>query len=180
LAPVRRQIVLNHVSHQRTPFDEVEYERRTREGPCFIRAIADADPDYRGATAMVYEDSDVLIFLNRYPTLRGYTLLCPRRHVESVVAGFTEPEYLELQQWIYRVGRAVERVVPTERLYILSLSSQQGNRHVHWHIAPLPPDVPYPEQQLAALAMSRGVLSIPADEMARLAREIREELLRGA
>jgi hypothetical protein len=84
-----------------------------------------------------------------------------------------------LQQWTYRVGRAVERVVPTERLYILSLGSQQGNRHVHWHVAPLPPGVRYAEQQLAALAMSRGVLSIPADDMARLAVEIHDEVARG-
>lgn len=128
---VRRKIVVTHVSYQRTPFNAPEYERRTREGPCFICAIADGDPDYRGATAMIYEDSDVLVFLNRYPTLRGYTLVCPRRHV-------------------------------------------------HWHIAPLPPGVPYAEQQLAALAMSRGILSIPADDLTRLAREIREELFAGA
>jgi diadenosine tetraphosphate (Ap4A) HIT family hydrolase len=167
------------VGYQRAPLNAAEYERRTREGPCFICAIAAGDPDYRRATAMIYEDSEVLIFLNRYPTLRGYTLVCPRRHVESVVADFTEPEYVELQQWTYRVGRAVERVVPTERLYILSLGSQQGNRHVHWHVAPLPPGVRYAEQQLAALAMSRGVLYIPADDMARLAVEIHDEVARG-
>jgi diadenosine tetraphosphate (Ap4A) HIT family hydrolase len=97
--------------------------------------------------------------------------------VEAVVAGFSEPEYLELQRWIYRVGRAIEHVILTERLYILTLGSHQGNCHVHWHVAPLPPGVPYAEQQLAALAMSRGILSISADDMTRLAREIREELL---
>jgi len=100
--------------------------------------------------------------------------------VEAVVADFNEPEYLEMQRWIYRVGRAIGRVVPTERLYTLSLGSQQGNRHVHWHLAPLPPNVPYAEQQLAALAMSHGILSIPADEMTSLAGEIRAVLLAGA
>lgn len=40
---------------------------------------------------------------------------------------------------VYRVARAVEQVVPSERTYVLSLGSQQGNAHVHWHIAPLPP-----------------------------------------
>jgi hypothetical protein len=29
-------------------------------------------------------------------------------------------------------------VVPTERMYCLSLGSQECNAHVHWHIAPLP------------------------------------------
>jgi hypothetical protein len=101
--------------------------------------------------------------------------IIPRLVAGSRAATWRRPAVL--QRWIYRVGRAVARVVLTERLYILSLGSQQGNRHVHWHVAPLPPGVPYAEQQLAALAMSRGILSIPADEMRRLAREIREELL---
>jgi diadenosine tetraphosphate (Ap4A) HIT family hydrolase len=161
----------------RIPFDAEAYERRVREGPCFICALAAGDAEYRQANAMIYEDSEVLVFLNRYPTLRGYTLVCPRRHVERVVGDTTEAEYLRLQQWVYRVGRAIEHVVPSERLYILSLGSQQGNRHVHWHVAPLPPGVPYREQQLAALAMSSGVLRITADETLQLARDIRTRLL---
>jgi hypothetical protein len=56
----------------------------------------------------------------------------------------------------------------TERLYILSLGSQDGNRHVHWHIAPLRPGVPFDEQQLAALESNR-VLDLGEDEMAQLA-----------
>jgi len=126
---------------------------------------------------MIYEDADVLVFLNRYPTLRGYALVCPRRHVERVVADFTEAEYVALQSWIYRVGRAIEQVVETERLYVLSLGSQQGNRHVHWHLAPLPPGVPYADQQLAALSLSRGILSIERQEARELADQIRERLL---
>jgi diadenosine tetraphosphate (Ap4A) HIT family hydrolase len=125
---------------------------------------------------MIHEDSDVLVFLNRYPTLRGYTLVCPRRHVMAVVGDFTESEYLDLQRWVYRVAKAVQQVVRTERLYILSLGSQQGNRHVHWHVAPLPPGVPYQDQQLAALAMSRGLIPITADQMVELAGEIRDRL----
>jgi len=162
---------------ERIAFDADAYQRRVREGPCFICALASGDAEYRRANVMVYEDPDVLVFLNRYPTLRGYTLVCPRRHVERVVADFTETEYLQLQSWVYRVGRAIEQVVETERLYVLSLGSQQGNRHVHWHLAPLPPGVPYQDQQLAALSMSRGILAIGAQEARELADQIRARLL---
>jgi diadenosine tetraphosphate (Ap4A) HIT family hydrolase len=151
------------------PFDIAAYEQRSQNGPCFICAIAAGDPEYRSTNHMIHEDSDVLIFLNRYPTLRGYTLVCPRRHVEGVVSDFSEAEYLELQRWVYRAGAAVQHVIPTERLYVLSLGSQQGNRHVHWHVAPLQPGVAYREQQLAALSMGRGILDIKSDEMASLA-----------
>jgi hypothetical protein len=67
-------------------------------------------------------------------------------------------------------------VVPTERLYVLSLGSQQGNRPVHWHLAPLPPGVAYAEQQLAALSMSRGILAITRQEMESLAAQIRSRI----
>lgn len=129
---------------ERIGFDVAAYERRVREGPCFVCLLGQGDTEYRRANVMIYEDPEVLIFLNRCPTLRGYTLVCPRRHVERVVGDFTEAEYLQLQSWVYRVGRAIEEVVETERVYVLSLGSQQGNRHVHWHVAPLPPRRPLP------------------------------------
>jgi hypothetical protein len=56
---------------------------------------------------------------------------------------------------------------------VLSLGSLQGNRHVHWHLVPLPPGVPYEQQQVAALAPDRGYLDIPDEEQADLARRLR-------
>ena len=163
--------------HERVPFDIAAYERRTREGPCFVCAIARGEPEYRGPSHIIYEDDDVLVFLNWYPTLPGYTLVCPRRHVERVVGDLTLDEYLLMQTWIYRVGRAIEQVVPTERLYILSIGSQQGNRHVHWHVAACPPGLAYADQQFAALMMSRGILDIPPDKMTDLASKIRGHVI---
>jgi ATP adenylyltransferase len=54
----------------------------------------------------------------------------------------------------------------------MSLGSQSGNRHVHWHVAPLPPAIPYQDQQLAAFSWDRGVLALPDDDLASLARRI--------
>jgi diadenosine tetraphosphate (Ap4A) HIT family hydrolase len=153
------------------------YERRTRSGDCFICGIANGEREIRDVTHMIYEDAEVLIFLNRYPTLRGYSLVCPRRHIERVVSDVELQEYLDLQTWVYRVGRALEQTVPTERLYILTLGSQQGNSHIHWHVAPCPPGLAYRDQQFAALSMSRGILAISSKEMADLAAQIREALL---
>jgi hypothetical protein len=76
-----------------------------------------------------------------------------------------------------REASLLEQVVPTERLYVLSLGSQQGNRHVHGHAAPLPPGVPYREQQLAALQMSRGLVPVTPDQAMQLARQIRARLV---
>jgi len=161
--------------HPRKPFDLPRYVERTQTGPCFICEMIARHPAYP-LDQIIYEDDVAFVFLNRYPTLLGYTLVAPREHREHVTGDFSPDEYLALQRVIYRVGEAIRRVVPTERLYILSLGSQQGNRHVHWHLAPLPPGVPYDQQQIAALMVEAGILDIPPVEMAALARRIREAM----
>jgi diadenosine tetraphosphate (Ap4A) HIT family hydrolase len=156
----------------RQPFDLSAYIRRSQSGSCFVCQIVAGHPDYRHH--IVYEDEATIAFLNKYPTLYGYTLVAPKAHVEQVTGDFDLQAYLKLQRVLYRVGEAVRRVVPTERLYLLSLGSQGGNRHVHWHVVPLPPGVPYDEQQLEALRMEKGVLDLSYEEMHALAGRIRE------
>ncbi len=88
-------------------------------------------------------------------------------------------EYLDLQRVVYRVAEAVRAEVEAERMYVMTLGSNQGNAHVHWHVVPLPPGVPYEEQQFAALMLERaGALRIPEQEKAALAARIAERLER--
>jgi histidine triad (HIT) family protein/ATP adenylyltransferase len=77
---------------------------------------------------------------------------------------------------VYRVAWALAAAVPTERMYALSLGSQQGNAHLHWRLAPLPPGVPYHQQQLFALSAEHGVLDVDDNSQAALARAIRSHL----
>jgi diadenosine tetraphosphate (Ap4A) HIT family hydrolase len=140
---------------------------------CFICELIAGNPEFRHH--MVYEDETAVAFLNAYPPLYGYVLVAPREHEEQVTGDFSSSEYLQLQEIVWRVGEAVRRVVPTERLYILSLGSQQGNRHVHWHVAPLPPGVPFEDQQLAALVAD--VLDLSDAELEQLAARLREALV---
>jgi diadenosine tetraphosphate (Ap4A) HIT family hydrolase len=160
----------------RQPVDVDDYVRRVGQGPCFICELVAGNPDYHHH--IIYQDDTAIAFLNKYPTLYGYTLVAPKEHLEQVTSDFTLHEYLALQRVVYRVAEALRRVVPSERVYILSLGSQQGNRHVHWHIAPLPPGVPYREQQLEALRMEKGVLQLSDEQMASLAQRIRQALHR--
>jgi len=163
---------------RRLPIDLATYGRRSREDPCFICRIVARDPGK--VHHLVYEDERAIAFLNKYPTLYGYTLVAPRDHREQIAGEFSVDEYLALQRVIHRVGEAIRSEVPTERLYVASLGSQQGNRHVHWHLAPLPPGVPYAQQQLDALDMRLGVLDVPDDDMAGLAARLRRRLASGA
>ena len=125
---------------------------------------------------MVYEDEATIAFLNRYPTLPAQTLVAPKEHREHVTGDYSEDEYVAVQRVVHRVAEALRATVPTERLYVLSLGSQAANRHVHWHVAALPPGLPFEEQQLEALRLERGVLELPEDELDTLAAEIRSKL----
>lgn len=157
------------------PFDLEAYVERIQTGPCFVCAIVAGDPTH--AHHVIYEDDFAIAFLNRHPTLAGYTLVCPKAHREQIGAGdLTLDEHLRLQGLVYAVAEALRRALPTERVYVLSLGSQQGNRHLHWHVAPLPPGVPLQDQQFAALDVTRGVLAQSSDEAADLAGRIAAQL----
>ena len=159
---------------QRQPFDLQTYISYIQTRPCFICEMIAGNPDY--AHQIVYADEVALAFLNKYPPLYGYVLVAPREHREQVTGDFTPAEYLALQQVIYRVTEAVRRVVKPERVYLLSLGSQQGNKHVHWHIAPLPFGVPFEQQQLEALRIENGFLQLSKDELATLTAQLRVAL----
>ncbi|HSD83565.1 MAG TPA: HIT family protein [Anaerolineae bacterium] len=159
---------------QHQPFDLQSYIRDIQTRPCFICQMVAGNPAY--AHEIVYEDEHTIVFLNKYPSLYGYVLIAPRDHREQVTGDFTPDEYLALQQIIYRVAEAVRQVVNPERVYILSLGSQQGNKHVHWHVAPLPSGVPFEQQQLAALSIKGGFLQLSAEETSVLASQLRAAL----
>ena len=159
--------------NDRKPFDVNTYIDRIQNGPCFICEMVHGRVD---ANHIIYQDHLSLAFLNKYPVLYGYVLVAPIAHKEQVTGDFTLEEYLALQRRVYQVGEAVRRTVEIERVYILSLGSQQGNCHVHWHIAPLPYGVPFQQQQLEALGMEHGFLDIPESECAALAKRIRQNM----
>ncbi len=106
---------MRHSEFEREPFDLRAYEERIQTGPCFIcemvanrhgslsNANADGSPlrdDLRGGESdgnyIVYQDDRAIVFLNKYPTLYGYTLVAPRGHRVQVTGDFTINAYLDL------------------------------------------------------------------------------------
>jgi diadenosine tetraphosphate (Ap4A) HIT family hydrolase len=150
------------------------YERQMRGGRCFICALVADEPG--SEHEVVYDDREHVAFLSRYPTLYGYTLVAPRDHVELIHRDLDRHAYLRLQDVVYRVAQALEAVVPCERMYVLSLGSQQGNRHIHWHVAPLPPGTPYRKQQFHALMAEHGIIPWDAEQAAALGTQLRAAL----
>lgn len=141
-------------------------------GRCFICELADeaTTPEHE---IVLYRDEHCVIFFPPWQRLYGYCLLAPKRHATGVVSDFTEAGYLALQRRVHRLGRVLTEITPTERLYVFSFGSMQGVAHVHWHIAPLPPGVPFRDQQFAAVDKP-DYLEVPRLELQAMAREIRD------
>jgi diadenosine tetraphosphate (Ap4A) HIT family hydrolase len=154
--------------------DLAAYEARTRSGRCFVCAFLSGDPDYPHET--VYEDNAHIAFRDRWPTLPGKVLVAPKAHIEHAVRDLDEAAYTRLMLVVRKVALAVEAVFEPERTYLLSLGSRQGNAHLHWHIAGLPPGVPYGRQQYHALMTENGVLPTTAEEAATTAERLRRAL----
>jgi HIT domain-containing protein len=92
------------------PFDVEVYAKRVRDGRCFVCAIVAGQSDYRHH--IVCEDDQSIAFLNRYPTLLGYTLVAPKRHVEHLAVDLDVGEYLRLQTVVYQVTQGCFRRRP--------------------------------------------------------------------
>ncbi|MEV0161047.1 HIT family protein [Nonomuraea fuscirosea] len=159
---------------KRVPFDVESYSRRSRTRPCFICAMVNGDTDQ--PEEIVYDDGEHIAFLPNFFVLPGYVLVAPKRHVEHVVRDLSEDEFVAVMKVVRRIALTLEASVPCERTYLLSLGSQQGNAHLHWHIAALPPGVPYEQQQYHALMSENGVIERTSEEISALAARIRNSL----
>lgn len=154
----------------RKPFDLERYVSERATTPCFICAMLAGEPAFHHHR--IAEDDETVLFLSKYPTLPGYALVCPKAHVEDLAGELSPEAWLGLQARVHRLARALKQIFDAERIYVLSLGSQQGNRHLHFHVVPLPRGVPYEQQQYHALMAENGVLSIPQAEMAAMAQQI--------
>ena len=144
----------------RKPFDLDAYIHDIQTKPCFICEIVSGNPEY--PHHIVYEDDIAIAFLNKYPTLYGYTLVAPKMHREQVTGDFTAEEYLALQQVIYRVTEAVRLETEAERTstYSRSAASRETNTSTGTSRR-CRPACRSRNSSLAALGIEKGILDHP-------------------
>ena len=156
----------------RAQFDLDAYMREVEKG-CFICRLIEGDPSLP-LHHIVWRSQKAIVFLNRLPTVFGSMLVAPLAHREQVTGDFTLHQYLDLQRIVHAAAESLRKALNPERVYILSLGSQQANTHVHWHIVPCPPETPLEKQQLALLdAEKQGILELDHDEAEALATRLR-------
>ncbi|MFB6241549.1 MAG: HIT family protein [Candidatus Nanosalina sp.] len=86
---------------------------------------------------IVYEDENVVAFLDANPVSRGHTLVVPKEHVEDI-HGASGMEYL--MEALVKVSDAVEEAFDPEGINIAQNNGEAAGQevfHLHFHVTPI-------------------------------------------
>ncbi|MDO8626022.1 MAG: HIT family protein [Candidatus Magasanikbacteria bacterium] len=86
----------------------------------------------------VYEDSDVLAFLDIHPCAKGHTVVIPKQHYESL-KDMSDSEWRDFMRGLNAARNRIEQVLAPEGLNAginERAAAGQAVPHVHWHIIP--------------------------------------------
>jgi histidine triad (HIT) family protein len=86
---------------------------------------------------IVYEDEEVVAFLDANPVSKGHTLVVPKKHVEDI-HGAEGMEYM----WdaLVKVSDAVEEAFDPEGINIAQNNGEAAGQevfHLHFHVTPI-------------------------------------------
>ena len=104
------------------------------ENCVFCKIIARKIP-----AAVVHQDQNYIAFMDRAPFSEGHTLVCPKRHGETVW-DMTEPEIGGLFALAARISKAIMRATSSDGFRFVQNNGEAANQvvaHVHVHVIPV-------------------------------------------
>jgi len=99
----------------------------------FCKIVAGEIPNYT-----VYEDENVLAFLDIFPHAQGHTVVIPKRHY-TALAELPEEVWKDLAVGLKKALEKIRQVLNPTAINIAindGLVAGQVVPHVHWHIMP--------------------------------------------
>jgi len=95
----------------------------------FTKIINGEIPCYK-----IAEDDDFIAFLDINPNAKGHTLCVPKKEVNKILE-LDEELYLRLMKFSRKVGLALEKTVPCNRVGMAVIGLEVP--HVHVHLIPI-------------------------------------------
>ncbi|WBU90358.1 HIT family protein [Cellulophaga omnivescoria] len=95
----------------------------------FTKIINGEIPCYK-----VAEDANYFAFLDINPNAKGHTLCVPKKEVDKIL-DLDEETYMGLMAFSRKVGKAIEAVIPCNRVGLSVIGLEVP--HVHVHLIPL-------------------------------------------
>ncbi|GAB5398730.1 MAG: HIT domain-containing protein [Aureisphaera sp.] len=125
----------------------------------FTKIIQGEIPCYK-----VAEDDHFIAFLDINPNAKGHTLCVPKKEINRIF-DMEEAHYLELMRFSRNVAKALEKIVPCDRIGVSVIGLEVP--HVHVHLIPI--------NEMRDMTFQHKVKLSP-EEMTSLAQRIQESL----
>ncbi len=122
----------------------------------FTKIVRGEIPSYK-----VAETDEFLAFLDINPLVKGHTLVIPKQEIDQL---FDIPDEVLSRMILFakRVAIAIKHEIPCERIGMTVIGLEVP--HAHIHLIPI--------RQMSDMDFSRPKLSLPAEEMQRLAERL--------
>lgn len=124
----------------------------------FTRIVNGEIPSYK-----VAESELCYAFLDISPLAKGHTLVIPKKEVDYLF-DVEDELYAELMLFAKRVGKAIEKVVPCERIGVTVIGLEVPHAHVHL----------IPINALNDMNFAKPKVQMSSDELKTLASAIAE------
>lgn len=114
----------------------------------------------------IAESEKFLAFLDINPLAKGHTLVIPKQEIDYLF-DLDDQLLSELMVFAKQVARAIEKVIPCERIGVTVIGLEVPHAHVHL----------IPINHLGDMNFSKPKISSSQDELAGLASSIQSQLL---
>jgi histidine triad (HIT) family protein len=91
----------------------------------FTKIVNGEIPSYK-----IAESEHCYAFLDINPLVQGHTLVIPKKEVDYIF-DVEDELYVELMRFAKQVGKAIEKVVPCERIGLTVIGLEVPHAHVH-------------------------------------------------
>jgi histidine triad (HIT) family protein len=89
-------------------------------------------------SAKVYEDTDVLAFMDIGPVVKGHTLVIPKQHFDPITAT-PEPVLAKLLAVVKKIAQAQMNGLQAEGVNVMQMNGAAAGQvvpHIHFHVIP--------------------------------------------
>jgi histidine triad (HIT) family protein len=125
----------------------------------FTKIVTGEIPSYK-----IAETDDFYAFLDINPLAKGHTLVIPKKEIDYIL-DMDDKLHSELWNFAKKIGKAVEKVIPCERIGITVIGLEVP--HTHIHIIPI--------NSIYDMDFKRDKLQLEASEFMEIAKSISKE-----
>jgi histidine triad (HIT) family protein len=89
----------------------------------------------------LYEDDEILVFLDTYPIARGHTLFIPKTHIIDMYE--LKEENTDFMMKLPKIVRKLKEVTSATGINIIQSNGEDAGQvifHIHFHLIPRYPD----------------------------------------